>query len=437
MSSAESELDNAEQLLSQVLTVTSITELIGLKGFTAHEALADVGLVHMNARLYDPELGRFASPDSMIPEPGNAMAYNRYSYVKNNPTLAADPSGHSAMLAYAAFTYVFVQGHSDNKYLQIASAVWLAVASGDVFSGGGAAGAVMTQGGLSLVTGYLQSGTLGTTEVRSAILSGAAAGLAAEIGHPTGDGVNSGPQITSWQTKAVYHGLAQGSIGWLRNKDFWSGFVAGTVGHGVGHSLDASGIESMYQRAAIASGSAAIAAKATGGDAAAAALSAVIVHLYNMEGAKEEIEAKQVLKRIRSLDMGDDGDRAILAGYSLFFKQISSRKAGTPIVNNRNFAAIEYQQLQKMLLNLSFPEFSVNVTKYVNEFYFDSLTGQFGLGLPLKGLGGLAGIGGAAFNGRNDIESLRGAAALQASNYTSAMNAIEGESLRWYAENIR
>jgi hypothetical protein len=39
----------------------------------------------------------------------------------------------------------------------------------------------------------------------------------------------------------------------------------------------------MYARAAIASGAAAITAGATGGDAAAAALSAVIVHLYNME----------------------------------------------------------------------------------------------------------------------------------------------------------
>jgi hypothetical protein len=100
------------------------------------------------------------------------------------------------------------------------------------------------------------------------------------------------PKPTSWQTKAVYHGLSQGFIGWLRNKDFWSGFVAGVVGHGVGHSLDASGISSMYARAAIASGAAAITAGATGGDAAAAALFAVIVHLYNAEGGSQTSEQK-------------------------------------------------------------------------------------------------------------------------------------------------
>jgi hypothetical protein len=66
-------------------------------------------------------------------------------------------------------------------------AVWLAVATGDVFAGKTISGAVVTQGGLSLVTGYLQSGKLGTTEVRSAVLSGAAAGLAAKIGHHAGD----------------------------------------------------------------------------------------------------------------------------------------------------------------------------------------------------------------------------------------------------------
>jgi hypothetical protein len=110
------------------------------------------------------------------------------------------------------------------------------------------------------------------------------------------------PKPTSWQTKAVYHGLSQGFIGWLRNKDFWSGFVAGVVGHGVGHSLDASGISSMYARAAIASGAAAITAGATGGDAAAAALSAVIVHLYNAEnisGRKANREAREMLVRSR------------------------------------------------------------------------------------------------------------------------------------------
>lgn len=47
-----------------------------------------------NARFYSAYLGRFISPDSVVPEPGNPQAFNRYSYVVNNPLKHIDPSGH-------------------------------------------------------------------------------------------------------------------------------------------------------------------------------------------------------------------------------------------------------------------------------------------------------------------------------------------------------
>jgi hypothetical protein len=40
-------------------------------------------------------LGRFTSPDSIIPDPGSVIGYNRYAYVNNNPMIYTDPSGHS------------------------------------------------------------------------------------------------------------------------------------------------------------------------------------------------------------------------------------------------------------------------------------------------------------------------------------------------------
>jgi RHS repeat-associated protein len=52
------------------------------------------GLVFMHARYYHPYLGRFISADSIVPEPGNPQAWNRYSYVYNNPLKYTDPSGH-------------------------------------------------------------------------------------------------------------------------------------------------------------------------------------------------------------------------------------------------------------------------------------------------------------------------------------------------------
>ena len=39
-------------------------------------------------------LGRFIQPDTIVPEPGNPQALNRYSYVANRPTVYVDPSGH-------------------------------------------------------------------------------------------------------------------------------------------------------------------------------------------------------------------------------------------------------------------------------------------------------------------------------------------------------
>lgn len=63
------------------------------RGFTGHEMLDGLGLVHMNGRIYDPLLGRMLSADIVVQAPGNLQAYNRYSYVMNNPTTYTDPTG--------------------------------------------------------------------------------------------------------------------------------------------------------------------------------------------------------------------------------------------------------------------------------------------------------------------------------------------------------
>ncbi|MEW5958848.1 MAG: RHS repeat-associated core domain-containing protein [Chloroflexota bacterium] len=63
-------------------------------GFTAQRAERGFGLMDYNARYYSPYLGRFVSPDSMVPEPFNPQLLNRYSYVRNNPVRLADPTGH-------------------------------------------------------------------------------------------------------------------------------------------------------------------------------------------------------------------------------------------------------------------------------------------------------------------------------------------------------
>ena len=54
------------------------------RAYTGHEMLDDVSLVHMNGRVYDPEIGRFLSADPFIQAPTNSQSFNRYSYVFNN-----------------------------------------------------------------------------------------------------------------------------------------------------------------------------------------------------------------------------------------------------------------------------------------------------------------------------------------------------------------
>jgi RHS repeat-associated protein len=64
------------------------------RGFTGHEQLDDVGLIHMNGRVYDPLIGRFGTPDPMTESPFSTQGWNRYTYVGNSPLNFTDPSGY-------------------------------------------------------------------------------------------------------------------------------------------------------------------------------------------------------------------------------------------------------------------------------------------------------------------------------------------------------
>jgi RHS repeat-associated protein len=73
--------------------ITDTSELVTDRGFTGHEMLSGLDLIHMNGRIYDPVIGRFISPDPLIQSPDNLQSFNRYAYVWNNPLSYRDPSG--------------------------------------------------------------------------------------------------------------------------------------------------------------------------------------------------------------------------------------------------------------------------------------------------------------------------------------------------------
>ena len=60
--------------------------------------MPDSGLVYMNARYYDPELGQFTAADSITPNTYRPQSLNRYSFTENDAGINAnDPSGHMSM----------------------------------------------------------------------------------------------------------------------------------------------------------------------------------------------------------------------------------------------------------------------------------------------------------------------------------------------------
>ncbi len=62
--------------------------------YTGKERDGSTGLYFYEARYYDGALGRFISADTIVPDPLNPQALNRYAYAANNPILYNDPSGH-------------------------------------------------------------------------------------------------------------------------------------------------------------------------------------------------------------------------------------------------------------------------------------------------------------------------------------------------------
>jgi len=62
-------------------------------GYTGHVNDSDTAFIYMQARYYDPAVGRFLSVDPRAPSAGNAFDFNRFTYVNDNPIRNIDPDG--------------------------------------------------------------------------------------------------------------------------------------------------------------------------------------------------------------------------------------------------------------------------------------------------------------------------------------------------------
>ncbi len=182
------------------------------RGFTGHEMLDGLDVIHMNGRIYDSKLGRFLQADPIIQEPNNGQNFNRYSYVLNNPLSYTDPSGFSFFknfLKRLPFTVISI-----GIAALAGPQALLLLKQGMIFN------ALAT----AAVSGFL-SGTIATTSVKGG-LSGAFTGLASLGLANLGSLGNIGESLASATVGGVSSVLGGGKFG----HGFISAGVTGAAG---------------------------------------------------------------------------------------------------------------------------------------------------------------------------------------------------------------
>ena len=178
------------------------------RGYTGHEHLTRFGLINMNARLYDPVLGRFLSPDPYVQMPDFTQNFNRYAYGLNNPLVYVDENGEfitaliigvcvGAALGIAAGVYEGVQ-IADRKGLEGSARTWTIIGGGLI---GGLAGGLSGAVGVYVGAGVAAAGVGG---FYVGAITGAASGATA--------GFINGFGMGTLETGNVWYGFKQGAV---------------------------------------------------------------------------------------------------------------------------------------------------------------------------------------------------------------------------------
>jgi len=88
--------DNTSSVMNYKPFGESIDEASDAVGYTGHKFDKDLGLNYMQARYYDPVIGRFYSNDPVGFNPNNIHSFGRYTYGNNNPYRYTDPDGRES-----------------------------------------------------------------------------------------------------------------------------------------------------------------------------------------------------------------------------------------------------------------------------------------------------------------------------------------------------
>ncbi len=238
------------------------------RGYTGHEHLLSVGLINMNARLYDPQLRRFLSPDNFVQEPYNTQNYNRYGYVLNNPLLYTDPSGEEFFTAVLIGVGVAILTNGINNGIQgkpfwhgIGKSATIGGVSGAISMGIGAVASSISTSVGTVGTAAIQAGMHGVTGgIMSSIdggnfLSGFASGAISSVissgieglgtSYAGGKDLNGnygknafGKSSTFKAVMIASGGLSGGISSSIAGGNFWSGARQGLITSGLNHAAD-------------------------------------------------------------------------------------------------------------------------------------------------------------------------------------------------------
>jgi len=204
-------------------------------GYTGHEHLDEVGVIHMNGRLYDPVLSRFISADPHIQDPFNLQSYNRYSYCWGNPMVCTDPSGYFSFGGFfRAVVSIAVAVYAPQVIAHTALATSVATATGisAIAVGSVTAGAIVG----AINSGNMQGAFTG------AVTAGMFGGL-----H---DWAPSG--FLDSAMKVAAHGSVGGIASVLQGGDFKSGFMSASFTQAASLSGAFNGIQSRVGNAVAA-----------------------------------------------------------------------------------------------------------------------------------------------------------------------------------------
>jgi len=255
------------------------------RGFTGHEMLDEIGLIHMNGRLYDPELGRFLQADPVIQNPLDGQNYNRYSYVGNNPLSYTDPSGFSRWTKWRAPLFGLVAAIAVPWAV---SELILANASGGsalLLQSEAIFAPTLSSTGQAVanVAGGMAAGGVSGGNVQSAVIGAVTAGLQFGVGQSLGHGTPSVFSGGAGTVTALQKMAAHAAIGCASAAASGGSCKAGAASAGfsslAGGSLP--GANNLLGRAVIG----AVASKLAGGKAEQGALLAAMEGLYNECGA--------------------------------------------------------------------------------------------------------------------------------------------------------